>query len=167
MKFKIGDKVKLNPKLKKDEFIYGKGLARYDDIGEVINVSKTSVTGNFPEISNWFGVEAELVPVYNFEVGDMVQIRKDCSLEELTYNYWNGCQTSTMNFLKQESFHDFDNVYTVKTVDDECLNLLEYHGPVNRNLFELVKKKEDTKKMTLKEICDVLGYDIEIIKEEN
>lgn len=62
MKLRIGDKVKLNENVK--EFTYGRGLVRYDEIGEIMrfNISGDVIV-DFPTKYGWKGLEEELVLV--------------------------------------------------------------------------------------------------------
>ena len=62
MKLKIGDKVKLNKNVK--EFKYGRGLVRYDEIGEITGFNTCDdIIVNFPTKYGWLGLEKELVLV--------------------------------------------------------------------------------------------------------
>lgn len=59
MKFKVGDKVKLNKNI--ETFIYGKGNVDYDEVGAIIGIGCGKVKVNFPNCSVWNGRESELV----------------------------------------------------------------------------------------------------------
>ena len=62
MKLRIGDKVKLNKNVK--EFKYGRGLVRYDEIGEITGFNTCGdIIVNFPTHHRWIGLEKELVLV--------------------------------------------------------------------------------------------------------
>ena len=61
MKFKVGDKVKLN-KNKKD-FHYGRAGVSYEEIGTIKNVYMNKYTVDFPSHNFWDGMEKELVLV--------------------------------------------------------------------------------------------------------
>ena len=66
MKFKVGDKVKLNKNIK--DFHYGKAGVSYKEIGIIKNVAKDSYTVSFPSHNSWDGKEEELVLVkYTYE----------------------------------------------------------------------------------------------------
>ena len=58
MKFKVGDKVKLNKNVK--YFNFSRGNVGYDEIGEIIDICGEFVYINFPSCSYWQGVEHEL-----------------------------------------------------------------------------------------------------------
>lgn len=62
MKFKVGDKVKLNKNVKK--FKYGKGIVEYDEIGTIIEIDRyKDICVDFPSYWEWRGTEEELVLV--------------------------------------------------------------------------------------------------------
>lgn len=63
MKFKVGDKVKLNKNIKK--FKYGQGGVGYDEIGRITRIDKDGfVLVDFPKIMcDWSGEEHELVSI--------------------------------------------------------------------------------------------------------
>ena len=60
-----------------------------------------------------------------FKRGDKVKIRKDVTLEEISNNYFNGCQMDTMKFLLKASFDKFEGTFIVKEAisDDGCVRL--------------------------------------------
>ena len=62
MKFKVGDKVKLNKNVKK--FKYGKGIVGYDETGAIIEIDRyKDIRVDFPSHCGWSGTEEELVLV--------------------------------------------------------------------------------------------------------
>lgn len=62
MKFKVGDKVKLNKNVKK--FKYEKGIVEYDEIGTIIGIDRyKDILVDFPSYCGWSGTEEELVLV--------------------------------------------------------------------------------------------------------
>lgn len=62
MKFKVGDKVKLNKNVKK--FKYGKGIVGYDETGTIIEIDiYKDIRVDFPSHCEWAGTEEELVLV--------------------------------------------------------------------------------------------------------
>lgn len=59
-----------------------------------------------------------------FKVGDKVKIRKNVTLEEISRNYFNGSQSSTMNFLRNASFDSFEGTFIVKEIwSNNCVKL--------------------------------------------
>ena len=66
MKFKIGDKVKLNKNIK--DFRYGRVGVSYEEIGTIKGVKKDTYTVGFPSHSSWDGTEEELeLAEYTYE----------------------------------------------------------------------------------------------------
>lgn len=59
MKFKIGDKVKLNKNIK--DFRYGKAGVSYEEIGIITYVKEDKYTVKFPSHCSWNGTKEELV----------------------------------------------------------------------------------------------------------
>ena len=104
-----------------------------------------------------------------FKVGDKVRVNKQATIEDFSKDWWNGCQFSTLNFLR--TYADKDEIFIVTEQRDRCLRLKEEEkeeeidGPININIFELVERKE-VKEMTIAEIEKELGYPIKVVKEE-
>ena len=60
MKFKKGDKVRLNKNIEK--FKLGQGGVGYDEIGEITHIfSDGTIVVEFPTLPGWSGVECELI----------------------------------------------------------------------------------------------------------
>ena len=97
-----------------------------------------------------------------FEVGDKVKINREITIKELSEDAWNGCQSATLEFIKQ--YFDSDKMFTVSRISTmENLELKEFNEVfVNYRLFNVVPLK----KMTVSEIEKELGYPIKIIKED-
>ena len=100
-----------------------------------------------------------------FQVGDLVKINKQATIEDLTKNHWNGCQSNTLEFLKK--YVDKDKTFEVVSNYEDFLNIKEIGS---NYLIELVNsnilKKIQVKEMTVSEIEKELGYPIKIIKED-
>lgn len=59
MKFKVGDKVKLNKKVK--SFVFGRSGVSYDEIGEITHIWGTVLRVQFPgHCFAWHGLGIEL-----------------------------------------------------------------------------------------------------------
>lgn len=95
-----------------------------------------------------------------FKVGDKVRINKQATIEDFTKNYWNGCQMGTLDFIISNA--DEEETFIVTKATKEYLKVEGYSGVVNINIFELVERK--SKKVTMKEVCEKFGYDVEIVK---
>lgn len=110
----------------------------------------------------------------DIRVGDIVQIRRDCTIEELMENKWNKAHKDTLEFLKSA---ELDETYEVAGVSGKGNVVIEEIGEsrlyVNYNLLEVVEHAdeddddfeddEEATEMTLKEIQEELGYKIKIV----
>lgn len=97
-----------------------------------------------------------------YKVGDKVKMNKQATIEELSEDWWNGCQSNTFEFIKE--YFDSDKIFTISEISAKGnLVLKEFNEYfVNYKLFNLVLCKE----MTIAEIEKELGYPIKVIKEE-
>lgn len=68
----------------------------------------------------------------------------------------------TLNFIRSNA--DEEETFIVTKATEEYLELKDYDEVININIFELVERK--AKKVTMKEVCEKFGYDVEIVKEE-
>ena len=98
----------------------------------------------------------------DFLVGDIVKIKKDITLDDLTQNSWNGCQISTMDFLKSASFNDFNAEYKIQRVGTNFIQVEGSKELVKEDIFELVRR--EPKEMIVEEICEALGYEVKVVK---
>lgn len=61
MKFRVGDKVKINPHIKDDEFWYSRNGVRNEEIGEVVHISRAGIlVVKFPSNEEWLGLKEEV-----------------------------------------------------------------------------------------------------------
>lgn len=98
----------------------------------------------------------------DFLVGDIVKIKKEITLHDLTKNSWNGCQMDTMEFLKYASFESFNTEFKVKEADEKYIKVEGRDEFIKNNIFELVRR--EPKEMTVEEICEALGYEVKVVK---
>lgn len=98
------------------------------------------------------------------KIGDKVKLNKNATIKDIIENDWHGCQLSTLNFIENHADDDDDTIYTVTNVFMGDVHLDGNGGLINSNILILVERPK--KKMTVKEICEELGYDVEIIKED-
>ncbi len=87
-----------------------------------------------------------------FKVGDRVRINKQATIEDFTKNYWNGCQSATLDFIRNNANEEKSFIVTKAT--EKYLELKDYDEVININIFELVERK--VKKVTMKEVCENL-----------
>lgn len=164
MKFKVGDIVRFTKEMAgkwhgpKVEFD-----AKKRKIVELGKMPAPYRLEGLPE--NWFdGEELELVS--DFEVGDIVKINKNATIDDFTKNHWGGCQYATLDFIRD--YADSEKEFTViETTPNGHLEFKESKGYfINKNIFELVKKKETVHEMTVKEIEEKLGIKgLKIVKD--
>lgn len=162
MKFKVGDKVKLNVNVKK--FKYGKGGVGYDEIGTIIEVDcHKDIRVKFPTLSSWDGVEEELVLVSrgkffkklpnNFtgtlEVKNGYIVEKEI-LDDVEKEYLKSVIRPFRNKVKcikkLESLHE-----TLEYIEIEILNDSQILFP-SFEINTMYKGMEKYKKYTLKEL---------------
>lgn len=102
-----------------------------------------------------------------FQKGDTVKINKQATIDDMSKNYWNGCQRDTLNFIERYANSDRYFKLNSDNLDDDYveINVKEYDEVkrylVNTNILKLVDKKE----MTISEIEKALGYPIKVVKE--
>ena len=109
------------------------------------------------------------------KVGDIVQIRRDCTIEELMENKWNKAHKDTLEFLRLVKL---DDTYQVSDVSNKGNAIIEAVGGidnrlyVNHNLLEVVERvygdddcdeDDETMEMTIADIEEELGYKIKIV----
>ena len=163
MELKIGDRVKL---IKQTEAAAGFHVG---DICRITNI-ENSDDAVFPikiEMDKHIGyVHKGCLEKINFKKGDIVKIYKNCTIANLNANNSRGCRASTFEFIEYDDYiWDDKHTYTIDEVyEDDVYGIGDYM--VNGVCLELVKEKETVKEMTIKQICDALGYEVKIIKEE-
>lgn len=179
MKFKVGDKVKIKSwqEMEKEfglnrfesincKFSFTKEMEKYCGAVATISgidsngtVNLTSASPNI-DFSVWTFSTDMIKKTNNFKVGDKVRINKQATIEDFTNNHWNGCQDDTLRFIRNNA--DKEKTFIVAKVTKGWLELEGYGEAVNINIFELVERK--SKKVTMKEVCEKFGYDVEIVK---
>lgn len=167
MKFILGDKVRIIKNVSVCK-AYDNDIGKISTIEEISNIVGDNYPYTLKDFTYGFTEEELELVERNIEVGDIVRIKKDITLGELPQNYWNGCQISTMDFLRQACISDFEKEYEVITANSNYITIYDFGRPVNIKLFEVVKKKkkEEVKEMTIKEISEALGYEVKIVKED-
>ncbi len=163
MEFKIGDKVKL---------IEQTGPTCGFNVGDICRITNIEYDDNAPfpitiETDGHIGYAHKgCLKKINFQKGDIVKIYKNCTIANLNADNSRGCRASTFEFIEHDDYRwDDEHTYTIdKVYGDDVYGIGDYM--VNGVCLELVKEKETVKEMTIKQICDALGYEVKIIKEE-
>lgn len=182
-KFKVGDRVR-----RTEEFTGGCGLPSIPRgaIGTVIDdpcdrCPRVKFDG-YPEIYSSDGFmelvafsKADLKPGYVVEMRDgskaiMCEYQpKGASKTEIVLVYEKGDHGWDRFGLVNDdltwdgvvgSNHDITKVYGYSSYGD-------YANSANTEFRPLLWERKEAKKMTLKEICDALGYEVEIVKESD
>lgn len=181
MKFKVGDKVKIKSweEMEKEfgldcagnincNSCFTGSMKKYCgatatisgiDSDEIVELTSTSSDLDF---SFWTFSTDMIKKAIDFKTGDRVRINKQAAIEDFTKNYWNGCKMDTLNFIRSNA--NKEETFIVTKVAEKYLKLKGYDEVININIFELVERKD--KKVTMKEVCEKFGYDVEIVKEE-
>ena len=123
---------------------------------EIVELTSTSSDLDF----SFWTFSTDMIKKVNFKPGDKVRINKQATIEDFTKNHWNGCQNDTLNFIRNNA--DEEETFIVTKATEEYLELEGYDEVININIFKLVEEK--AKKVTMKEVCEKFGYDVEIVK---
>lgn len=71
----------------------------------------------------------------NYEVGDIVKINKQATIEDMTKNFWSGCQYTTLEFLRNCAYKD--KTFIVIKINGNSVDLQETE---NCRVYQLVNK---------------------------
>lgn len=167
MEFKIGDKVRLNPKVEK--FVHGQADVKFDEVGEIVRIRDDSYSSNkkinidFPSMPNWTGEEDEIVHAIcnkeDIETGDIIILRNGDALIFINDEFIDIGNDYTNDIV---SLDDFDNDLTCEykiKYDIVKIRKARYVDIYNRT------EKEEVKELTVEEVSKLLGYDVKIVKD--
>lgn len=167
MKFKVGDKVKLNIYIK--EFRWGRAGVDYDEIGKITGIDgDEEIHVNFPSHNDWSGLESELVKVGfskdDLQFADIVTLRDgnkyvvaDGCLYGEDDGYYEDCERID---------NDYNNNLIYCNEYDEERHDLDIMK-VERNGEVIFQRESEAKEMTVAEISKALGYEVKIVKEND
>ena len=168
MKYKVGDKVRFIGDPKNHHLVnrdLQDEIKKYNNVFTIEYVTDDYV--EFKENRNWCIREYEIELIeniiktkYDLKDEDIVTLRNG---DKLRYNE------------NDEEFKDLTSDYTNSLSDLSDLNDdMTYDGDSRNDVIKVERAIEyetifsrETKKMTVAEICKELGYEVEIIKEEN
>lgn len=166
-KFKVGDKVKIIMSDIMNE-TYTEEIGKTATITDVWGVS-TSHPYRLANIHGlWGDDELELVDFTkdDLQTGDVVTLRNGDKLIINDSMMFKDITSSNDNCLY--SMDDLtNNLLYCSYFDgssDEDNDIIKVERPTYTTVFE--REENEVKEMTLKEICDVLGYEVKIIKED-
>lgn len=182
-KFKIGDKVKLNPDVK--VFGYGRGCVSYDETGKIIGTKESGVhfgdyKVKFPSHYDWCGLEHELVlankPVQSIHIYSdgktttavlkegkkVVKESKATCHEDDEFNFETGAKLAFERLLEDSKEYKEIN----KEIKREA-NVGEYIKITNANKFcHIGYENGDILRVTKKDLDgDVYGEDTVCIRD--
>lgn len=162
-KFKVGDKVRV---------IDTRGFLNGFDIGDIARIFETDDSDIPYHIEKENGhrgwaIENSLMLISNFtkddlQTGDVVTLRNGDKLfidEHMEFRDID--TTNNTNYLGDLDELSSDLLY--QAMDGEKNDIIKVERPTYTTVFE---RDEEVKEMTLKEICDALGYEVKIIKED-
>lgn len=105
MKFRIGDKVRLNKN--KKEFKYRRGPVSYDEIGTIETVDKDEYVVNFPSHSCWNGKENELELVTTTFTKSDLKDGDKCTLKNGKAVFYGGSEEYESTYCFENLTDDF------------------------------------------------------------
>ena len=170
MKFKVGDKVKLNIYIK--EFRWGRSDVGYDEIGKITSIDGDGeIHVDFPSRNcYWSGLEHELVKADfslkrdDLQFADIVTLRDgnkyvvaDGCLYGEDDGYYEDCERID---------NDYNNNLIYCNEYDEERHDLDIMK-VERNGEVIFQRENEAKEMTVAEISKALGYEVKIVKEND
>ena len=170
-KFKIGDLVRVIEEHDGNEEIINKiGKIIAIDSDESLDIEFKVNIGGWGDYHNKWNVPFDKVVKYvdSIKKGDRVKLNKKQQSKILQKNYWNGCQLTTLGFIRKKA--NENEIFVVEEFyGDDCVDLIseesnEKYELVNINILE--KTENDVKEMTIEEISKELGYKIKIKKGE-
>lgn len=163
MKFRVGDRVRLNKN--KKEFKYGRGPVGYEEVGTIERIDKDEYVVKFPSYSYWYGKEEELeLVISTFTKSDLK--------EGDIVTYRNGRRRIVKeDYLindkgeKQLSLQNYDN-YLLDKDNDSKFDIVKVERPTYETVFE--RKEEildETEKRYLKQVIRPFRDRVEYIQK--
>lgn len=178
MKFKIGDKVKLNKNIK--DFRYGRAGVSYEEIGTIIEINKYRYTVDFPSHVSWDGTEEELVLAeYTYEdlkkspIGTKVTFENGEVLVKDKENYFENvheCREIANLYNLKDNYSDLGKI--IKIEEPEYKKVYEYKPEIldeaeKRYLRNVIRPFKDKVKYVKKIVFFDGDTKISIRVEEN
>lgn len=160
MKFKVGDRVKLNKN--KKTFSYGRAGVSYEEIGIIKNNNKDKYTVNFPSHSSWDGTEDELV-IANYTYEDL---KKSPIGTKITFE--NGTvlvKDEEYYFENVSKSRDIANLYNLKDNYSSLGKIIKIEEPEYKTVYESkVEILDEVEKRYLRGVITPFKDSIETIR---
>lgn len=155
MKFKVGDKVRVRKDLIAGK-CYGEDyLSFVDDMekykGKQFEIIKTSGCDYKLDNSNYYFNDDMLEPAFttqDLKVGDRITLRNGSS------GIWDGYMIGALTY--DEINEDLTNSGNLGS----SLDIVKVEKPKK---YETIYEREKARKMTVKEISEALGYEVEVV----
>ena len=131
MKFKIGDKVKLNKNIK--DFRYGRAGVSYEEIGTIIEINKYRYTVDFPSHVSWDGTEEELVLAeYTYE-----DLKKSPIGTKVTFENGEVLVKDKENYFENVNrCREIANLYNLKDNCSDLGKIIKIEEPTYQTVYE-------------------------------
>lgn len=148
MKFKVGDRVKLNKNITR--FTYSQAGVSYEEIGTIIDVKEDEYTVNFPSHCSWNGTEEELVlSKYTYE-----DLKKSPIGTKVIFE--NGevfVKDDKEYFENSEAFRDDTDFENLKDNSGCCGKIIKIEEPNYTTVYEYKPEiLDEAEKRYLKEV---------------
>ena len=161
MKFKIGDKVKLNKNIK--DFRYGRAGVSYEEIGTIKGVKKDTYTVGFPSHSSWDGTEEELeLAEYTYEdlkkspIGTKITFEAGAVLVKDEENY----------FENVNRCREIANLYNLKDNCSDLGKIIKIEEPTYQTVYEYKPEiLDEAEKRYLKEVIRPFRDKVKYVKK--
>ena len=99
----------------------------------------------------------------NYIKNDVIELNREATIEDLVGDHWKTCQMSTINFMKDA--HKKEQ-FIIKQVRNDIVYLIGREFGINSLIIKKVEGVIHLKKLTVKEISELLGYEVKIKEEE-
>ena len=155
MNFKVGDKVRVRKDLIAGKSYGEDNLSFVDDMekykGKQFEIIKTSSCDYKLDNSNYYFNDDMLEPAFttqDLKVGDRITLRNGVS------GIWDGHMIGALTY--DEINEDLTNNGALGS----CLDIVKVEKPKK---YETIYEREKVRKMTVKEISEALGYEVEVV----
>lgn len=164
-KFKVGDKVKLNPN--KEDYYYGIGNVRKGEVGKIYEIDGDKYYVAFPRHSDWEGRDDDCIlaniikKLSDLQFADILTLKND-----ERYVVADGCMLGEDDdyYCDTDEIEDYYNDDLTRDSDDE--DDRQYDIVKIERAGQVVFEREKAVEMTITEISKKLGYEIKVVKEK-